>query len=410
MKLTKKAAIAAASAVAMLQCAVPAAALGDVNKDASVSIADAVLLIKHLGGVEALTAEAAAEADMDSDGAITAADLTLLKRELLNPTVQGNEVIVTNIEELFVAMRGAKPLDIIKVAPGTYDYTVYQGAQKIDTTAAGEEGAPITLTALDPENPPVITGTSSENGYVLHIKGDYWDISHLRIQKSQKGIVFDNSSHSVISDCEVYEIGAEAIALRDGSSYNLVENCYIHDTGLVSPGFGEGVYIGSAYSTTGFDYKCDYNTVKGCTFKNVAAEHIDVKEYTTGTEIYGCTFYGDGMTGANFAGSFVDIAGNDCHVHDNIGYRNGNVKIVAAFELHEQIEGWGYGCSFQNNTVYMDQPYGAENTERRMYVVDGWFSDFAVYNNMVDYGEGLFEAQAENYNSDYVVFLNEATK
>lgn len=26
---------------------------------------------------------------------------------------------------------------------------------------------------------------------------------------------------------------------------------------------GEGVYIGSTYSTSGFDYKCDYNRVDG---------------------------------------------------------------------------------------------------------------------------------------------------
>ncbi len=163
-----------------------------------------------------------------------------------------------------------------------------------------------------------------------------------------------------------------------------------------------GVYFFS------FDYKCDYNTVDGCTFKNVAAEHVDVKEYTTGTEIMNCTFYGDGMTGANYAGSFVDIAGNDVNVHDNIGYRNGNSNIVAVFELHEQVEGWGYHCIFTDNTVYMDQPYGAVDTSRRMYVVDGWYSDFSVRNNQVDYGNGLVPADSwEYYNSDYVTYLNE---
>ena len=31
----------------------------------------------------------------------------------------------------------AKPGDVIQIAPGTYDYSEYQGAQKIDTKAAG---------------------------------------------------------------------------------------------------------------------------------------------------------------------------------------------------------------------------------------------------------------------------------
>jgi hypothetical protein len=76
----------------------------------------------------------------------------------------------------------------------------------------------------------------------------------------------------------------------------------------VTPGYGEGVYIGSAVSVTGFDYRCDRNKVLNCTFRGIAAEHIDVKEFTTGTEIGGCTFFGDGMTGENYAGSFIDIA------------------------------------------------------------------------------------------------------
>ena len=55
----------------------------------------------------------------------------------------------------------------------------------------------------------------------------------------------------------------------------------------------------------------------------------------------------------------------------------------------------------------MNQPYGAEDTSRRMYVVDGWYSDFSVKNNQVDYGNGLVSADSrEFYNSDYVTYLD----
>lgn len=378
---------------------------GDVNDDGDFSVIDVITLQRWLFAAEELASWQAG--DLHEDGRIDAFDLSIMKRELLSePDTAVRYVDVSNIEELFQAMRNARPGDVIRAASGTYDYTTYQGAQKIDTSAEGTEDAPITLTAADPENPPVITGTSTENGYVIQITGDYWILDNLKITTSQKGIVLDNSNHSAIQNCEVYNTGSEAIALRDGSSYCIVKDSYIHDTGLTTPGYGEGVYIGSAKSTTGFDYQCDYNTVDGCTFKNVAAEHVDVKEYTTGTEIMNCTFYGDGMTGANYAGSFVDIAGNEVNVHDNTGYRNGNANIVAAFELHEQVSGWGYRCTFTDNTVYMDQPYGAVDTSRRMYVVDGWFSDFSVRNNLVDYGEGLVPANSwEYYNSDYVIYL-----
>lgn len=380
-----------------------AAIRGDTDGDGVFSVTDLIAVQKFLLNTGSL--QNSQNADLCEDGIIDGFDLCRMKRELLSGNTT-NYVDVSTVEELFPAMRNALPGDVIRVASGTYDYTTYQGAQKIDTSAAGTANAPITLTAADPENPPVLTGTSSENGYVIQIKGDYWILENLKITTSQKGIVLDHSSHSIIRSCEVYNTGSEAIALRDGSSHCIVQDSYIHDTGLVTPGYGEGVYIGSAKSTTGFDYQCDYNTVDSCTFRNVAAEHVDVKEYTTGTVIQNCTFYGDGMSGANYAGSFVDIAGNNVTVSNNTGWRNGNEQIVAAFELHEQVEGWGYGCTFTDNTVYMDQPYGAIDTSRRMYVVDGWFSDFSVKNNQVDYGEGLTAADSwEYYNSDYVIFL-----
>ena len=55
-----------------------------------------------------------------------------------------------------------------------------------------------------------------------------------------------------------------------------------------------------------------------------------------------------------------------------------DIVSKAASELHDQVENWGYKCVFTDNTVYMDQPYGAVDTSRRMYVVNGWFSDFSV--------------------------------
>ncbi len=379
-------------------------ASGDVNADGEFNIADAVMLQNYLVRNGELTDWQAG--DLCDDRRLDVFDLLAMKRKLISPETKENYVDVSTVEELHLAMKNAKAGDVIRVASGEYDFTAYQGAQKFESSAEGTANAPIRLTAADPENPPVLKGTGTETGYVMHITGDYWIIENLTITTAQKGIVLDNSNYTVIQGCDIGNTGAEAVAIRDGSSYCTVKDSYIHDTGLVTPGYGEGVYIGSAKSTTGFDYKCDYNTVDGCTFKNVAAEHVDVKEYTTGTKIMNCTFYGDGMTGANYAGSFVDIAGNDVNVHNNTGYRNGNSNIVAAFELHLQVEEWGYHCTFTDNTLYMDRLYGEVDTSRRMYVVDGWYSDFSVKNNLVDYGEGLVEADSwEFYNSDYVTYL-----
>lgn len=377
---------------------------GDINSDGKFNIADVIVLQNWLLRKPENNIKDWQNADLCQDNVLDVFDLCMMKQKLISQT-SSNYIDVSTSEELSLAMQKANPGDVIRLASGTYDYTEI-GSQKFSSAAEGTADAPITLTAADAENPPLITGKNTENGYIIHITGDYWILENLNITTSQKGIVLDNSNYSVIRNCEVHNTGAEAIAIRDGSSYCTVKDSYIHDTGLVTSGYGEGVYIGSAKSTSGYDYKCDYNAVDGCTFKNVAAEHVDVKEYTTGTEIKNCTFYGDGMTGANYAGSFVDIAGNNVNVHDNTGYRNGNKNIVAAFELHLQAEEWGYHCIFTDNTLYMDQPYGAVDTNRRMYVVDGWYSDYSVKNNLVDYGSGLVSADSwEYYNSDYVTYL-----
>lgn len=372
---------------------------GDINEDGAFNSADLVRLQRWLLDAPDTRIVNGENADMCKDGILDVLDLCVMRKMLLKDITEEG-MIVTNEEELYKAVENAKAGDIIKIAPGTYNCS-----KKITSDSDGTESKPITLKALASDDPPVLKGTTTENGYVLHILGDYWVLDGLICTNSQKGIVLDNSNHTVIRNCELHTLGSEAVAIRDGSSYCTVDSCNIHNTGLVSPGYGEGVYIGSAKSTTGFDYKCDHNKVIDCTFRNVAAEHIDVKEYTTDTEISGCTFYGDGMTGQNYAGSFIDIKGNNCYVHDNVGHRNNNPEIVAAFEIHEQAEGWGYHHVFERNKLFLDRFYGEKDTSRPIYIVDGWFSDFTVINNMVSYGRDLEMAyDPQYYNSDQVTF------
>lgn len=366
-----------------------ASILGITEKSAAdivYSSADFCTVLDHMSGKRSISSDQIKQFDQNSDQTINIIDCILLKSRLIE---NDNSILVSSAEQLHKALSQAKAGDIIKIMPGTYNYQDYENGQKFYSASDGTAESPITLMAADKENPPVLCGVNYEHGYVLHITGDYWIIDGIKTEKSQKGIVLDNSNHSLIRNCEISGTGSEAVHFRDGSSYCTIENSYIHDTGLVSPKYGEGVYVGSARSTTGYIYECDYNTVKSCTFKNVAAEHVDIKEYTTGTTVTGCTFYGEGISGENSAGSFIDIKGNECIVSGNTGYRQNNKNIVAAFELHEQVEGWGYNAVFENNTLYLDREYGEIDTSRRLYVVDGYFSTFTVKNNMVDYGSGL---------------------
>ncbi len=372
------------------------------SADITYSVTDLHNVVEYMSGIQELSQDQIAGYDQNSDSIINIIDFILLKSNLVE---NDNSIYVSDTQQIHEALSGASAGDIIKVMPGTYNYHDFENAQKFYSSSDGTAQNPIILTCADKEKPPVLTGTNLENGYVLHITGDYWIIDGIKTEKSQKGIVLDNSNHSIIRNCEISATGSEGVHFRDGSSYCTIENSYIHDTGLVSPKYGEGVYVGSAYSTTGYKYECDYNKIISCTFKNVAAEDIDIKEYTTGTEVTGCTFYGEGISGENYAGSFIDIKGNDCIVSGNTGYRQNNKNIVAAFELHKQVEGWGYNAVFENNTLYLDREYGEIDTSRRIYVVDGYFSTYTVKNNMVDYGNGLVECTRDYLKGKNITFI-----
>lgn len=145
------------------------------------------------------------------------------------------------------ALEHAKAGDEIILAEGEY---VYSGATPkgymFTSSVDGTEENPIILRSENPEKPAILSGSSTAENYALSISGDWWEIKDLKITNAQKGIMIDNSNHTKIRNCEVYNIGSEGIHLRDDSSYCLIENCTIHDTGVVSPGYGEAVYVGSA--------------------------------------------------------------------------------------------------------------------------------------------------------------------
>lgn len=292
------------------------------------------------------------------------------------------QVLVTNTDELIAALDDAQAGDEIILKEGVYQNDEWLGEwAAFYSYGEGTAENPITIRSEDPENPATISGASQENKNALYITGNYWIIKDLKVSNAQKGIMLDHSSYSIITGCEVFDIGAEAIHLRDNSSYCLIENCYVHDAGTVSPQYGEGVYIGSSKNTDGYGYECHYNTVRDCTFgPNIAADHVDIKEYTIGNIVENCIFDGTGMQGQNGGNSFVEVKGNNCIIRSNTGYRNGCENVLYAFDANVQLDGWGQNNKIYDNTVYLD------TTD--CYIFKEWNCSTQVFRNTA-YPEGV---------------------
>lgn len=283
-------------------------------------------------------------------GSATPAPTPVPTQPTPTPTPGSGSVInVSTSQQLQTALTNAKPGQTIKLADGTY-------TGKPIASVDGTSSSPITLTGSPKA---VLTTGSISKGYGLHITGDYWNITGLSVTNASKGIVMDGASHVVISHVDVGRIGDEAVHFRTGSSDGVIQNSNIHDTGLDSPSYGEGVYLGSAKSNwktiMGSSSTVDpsnNNQVLNNTFKNIATEAVDVKEGTSGGVISGNIFTNVGYSNANYGDSWVDVKGNSYRVLNN----SGSGTYADAFQVHKALAGWGNNAVFSGNKVISGVP------------------------------------------------------
>jgi len=142
------------------------------------------------------------------------------------------------------------------------------------------------------------------------------------VSNSKKGVVLDGANHNLLENIDVNHIEDEAVHFRKDSSDNTLKSSTISHTGLKQPGYGEGLYFGSAVSNwvDGKPDKSNRNKAINNHFgPNIAAEAIDIKEGTEGGLIDGNTFDGTGMSGENSADSWIDVKGDDYTISNNKG-------------------------------------------------------------------------------------------
>ncbi|MGW6928936.1 right-handed parallel beta-helix repeat-containing protein [Lentzea sp. NPDC054927] len=253
---------------------------------------------------------------------------------------------VSTADQLKTALANAKPGDTISLASGTY-----RGA--FATQKAGTSSNPITLTGPSsavlindgpsgtaPSCPVPTAGWDAGYGLWLY-NAPYWNIKGITVAESKKGIILDNSHHVTIDGVTVRKTDEEGVHFRRSSADGVIRNSTITDAGVVTKDYGEGVYIGSANS----NWKCHGNTggvdrsdrvqvLNNKIGPNVSAEHIDVKEGTSGGLISGNTFNGTGISGANSADSWIDVKGFNYRIENNTGTFASPGTFKNGYETH----------------------------------------------------------------------------
>lgn len=234
--------------------------------------------------------------------------------------------------------------DVIVLASGTYRGSFV-------ATRSGAKGKPIVL-----KGPASAVLTNS--GYGFSLKANYWKLVGFTVDGASKGIVLDNAHNNLLTGLTVKNVDGEGVHFRTFSSDNVLRNSTIRDTGKDTPGYGEGVYSGSAVSnwdvyTDGKPDTSDRNCIADNHIgPNVTAEGIDLKEGTTGGIVVGNTYDATGISGENYGDSFIDAKGNGYHIYGNKVSNPGKTDVLKdGFQTHVAYTGYGKDNIFQANTV-----------------------------------------------------------
>lgn len=267
---------------------------------------------------------------------------------------------VSTADELKQALKDVQPGQTIKLADG-----IYTG--NFVATRSGTASQPIYLQGSRDAH---LENGSLANGYGFYLdKVKYWTLTGFTIQNSAKGVMFDNADHNILERLLIENIGQEGVHFRTCSADNILQNSMIRNTGMITPGMGEGVYIGSD-SDNWLAYSCDAderdkshnNQILNNAFgPDVRAEAIDAKEGTKGGRIIGNHFDATGLSGENSADSWVDMKGNQYEVAQNEGHRGNTTQLHNGFETHHKdgADGWGRNNFFYANIVHLDaEGYG----------------------------------------------------
>ncbi|GAA3553898.1 hypothetical protein GCM10022197_06280 [Microlunatus spumicola] len=245
---------------------------------------------------------------------------------------------VSTWKQLQSAITNAPAGRVVKMNPGTYSVP-WGMAVKANGTASN----PVWI--CGPRN-AVLSGPGVTGNGGFRVDGSsYLRISGMTVRNSQKGISVMNSNHVAVSDVLVEHIGEEAVHLKNNTTDSVVVGNTIRDTGLMTPTYGEGVYVGTAkgnwckYNDCAPDAS-NRNAVIANHISRTSSEPIDLKEGAVDGTVWGNTLDGGSM---KIGETLISVQTNNWVVAHNTGsnVKQDGVQVWQAYEV------WG-----RNNTIF----------------------------------------------------------
>lgn len=248
---------------------------------------------------------------------------------------------VSTWKQLQSAVANIKAGAVIKMNPGTYAVP-----WSMPVTAKGTSSAPAWICG---SRSAVLTGAGvNTNGGFRVDQSSYLRISGMTVRGSQKGISVMHSHHVAVSDVLVEHVGEEAVHLKMNTSDSVVVGNAIRDTGLMTPTYGEGVYVGTskpnwcAYNGCNPDAS-NRNAIVDNNISRTTSEPIDLKEGAVDGTVWGNTIDGATMKTGK---TLISVQSDNWVVAHNTG-ANAKTDGIQVWQVYDV---WG-----KNNTVYANR-------------------------------------------------------
>ncbi|HEY0237613.1 MAG TPA: fibronectin type III domain-containing protein [Friedmanniella sp.] len=223
-------------------------------------------------------------------------------------------VSVSTRAQLLTAVSAATSGTVIRLAPGSYGANL-----EISTKATADKP----MWICGPRT-AIFDNADVTKGYGIRVNGaTNVVIAGMTVRNVQKGVAVFTGKGVTVADLRVENIGDEAIHLKNQTTDSTVIGNSISTTGLNSPNYGEGVYIGTAQGNWCLYNNCDpdasdRNLIAFNDIRATTAESIEAKAATTDGTMWKNTMDGAAVTSSD-TDSLVQVMGSGWVIAGNTG-------------------------------------------------------------------------------------------